>query len=193
LIDYVRYYLYEPNPLVYDDDELLVWLNHGVIDLVSRSQCLQYTEDITLVNADGSYDITGDYLHIAGAIYNDTKGLRRGNMESLGNQFFAIGEPNAFVTWNDDLWIYPKPDTDAAGNTLTLYGLERPDTMTIYSCLEIPETFVRPLVYYAVAQALYKQGKFSKARDIMMWYFEEADRLRMDYFTLDKELVAKSK
>jgi hypothetical protein len=97
------------------------------------------------------------------------------------------------VPWDDDVWIYPRPDADANGNALTIYGLERPDTMTIYSCLEIPEIFARPLVYYAVAQALYKVGKFSKAREIMMWYFEEADRMRMDYFTPTKELAAKSK
>jgi hypothetical protein len=193
LIDYVRYYLYEPEPIVYEDSELLGWLNHGVMDLVSRSQCLQYTEDITLSDGVSSYAVAGDYIHVAGVIYNDAKGLIRGNIESLGNQFHDIGEPNAYVPWEDNVWIYPRPDSDAAGNAITVYGLERPDTMTALSCLEIPEMYVRLLVYYAVAQSFYKVGKFSKAREIMMWYFEEADRLRMDYFTLEKELVAKSK
>jgi hypothetical protein len=189
IIDYVRYYLNEPNENVWDDDdELLAWINHGTMDIVARSQCLEYTEDIALVDSQLSYAIAEDYISISAVIYNDTKGLIRGNPQSLGNQFHEIGEPNAYFIWGDDIWVYPIPDTDAATNNITLFGVTRPAAISATTDdVLVPAHYDKALVYYVVAQAFTKVGQFSKAQYFTTLYMHELDRYRTDYNVIPKE------
>jgi hypothetical protein len=189
IISYARYYLNEPNENVWDDDdELLEWINHGTMDIVARSQCLEYTEDIALVASQLNYPIIQDYIFITAVIYNDTKGLIRGNPQSLGNQFHEIGEPNAYFVWNDEIWVYPKPDTDAALKNITLFGVERPaELAALTDAILVPAHYDKALVYYVVAQAFSKVGQFSKAQYFTTLYMHELDRYRTDYNVIPKE------
>ena len=57
IIDRARYQLNEQTADFWDDEELLVWLNDGMIDIVCRSLCLETTYDIMLGNRQLEYSI----------------------------------------------------------------------------------------------------------------------------------------
>lgn len=193
IITYARYYLNEPSENVWEDTELLQWVNHGTLDIVTRSQALQFTEDITLVEDQIAYDITSDYIFIMAATYDGTKGLIRGNPQSIGNQFTQSGEPNAYFIWNDDIYIYPIADATAAGNIVKIFGLTRPAAVLSGGNVLVPAHYDKALIYYVVAQALTKIGQYNKANYFTALYTNELDRYRMDYNVFIKEPVGISK
>lgn len=71
IVDRARYQLNEQTADFWDDDELLVWLNDGMIDIVCRSLCLETTYDIMLGNRRLEYSIPDPikYVGVIDTVY----------------------------------------------------------------------------------------------------------------------------
>ncbi|KKM91371.1 hypothetical protein LCGC14_1229270, partial [marine sediment metagenome] len=62
IITYVRWYLNETSENYWENDELLIWVNQGTMDIVARTRCLEGTEDVTLIANTAEYSLTGPYI-----------------------------------------------------------------------------------------------------------------------------------
>lgn len=186
IITNARAYLNEDateSTLFWSDAELLVWLNEGIIDLISRSRCLETTEDVTLVSGQLEYTLSTAYIGITGAIYNDGttyKALKMGDIRETGHAESDSG-PEFWYEWNGKVGIYPIADSDTAGDTVTFYMIERPTAITAATAIPIPAYYDHVLTIYIVAQALMKDTKVDLAAMWMQEYFRVIDRFRADY------------
>jgi len=109
IITSARYYLNEATASFWADAELLVWVNHGTMDIVGRTRCLESSEAVTLVPNTVEYSITGPYIDISTVVYNDAngekKGLVRKNPQSIGHSTDNV--PTWWYEWNGKAGIFP--------------------------------------------------------------------------------------
>lgn len=127
IITYARWYLNETAESFWEDDELLIWVNQGTMDIVARTRCLEGTEDVTLIANTAEYTLTGPYIAVTTVIYNNLpagtkKGLIRKNPQSILHS--RDNEPSFWYDWAGKIGIIPVPKiiTDAnlaIGSTTT--------------------------------------------------------------------------
>uniref|UniRef100_A0A6M3IZY7 Uncharacterized protein n=1 Tax=viral metagenome TaxID=1070528 RepID=A0A6M3IZY7_9ZZZZ len=126
IITNARYYLNETTASFWTDAELLIWVNAGTKDIVSRTRCLESSESISLLANTTEYTITGPYIDISTVVYNDINGVKKGlvrkNPQSIGHSTDI--DPTWWYEWNGKLGIFPPldlvPDAGLAiGTTLT--------------------------------------------------------------------------
>ena len=174
--------------LFWNDERLLSWLNDGLVDLVSRSHCLEDTEDITLIADQIEYAIVSDYIVVKAVQYvtaTGAKALIRGAPESVG-LVSDIGEPAYWYDWGGNLGAYP-PLSAITTEIITLYLVIRPTPIIISASIPIPAIYDKALVMYVVAQAWAKSNQMEKYGKAMALYQAELDRNRQDFLTLPKE------
>lgn len=192
-----RYYLNDPTTWggtqksIWSDTELLQWVNDGTNDIVSRTQCLEDIESETLVANTYSYALTNEFIAIKAVVYKAATGnewtLERGNFQgsagkfSFGHSENMTGAPAYFIQWENSVIVYPIPDSTAAGDTIDVYMIIKPTTVTATDDVKVPWYYDRALTLYVAAQALFKDGQYSKATKIMNDYLAELDRYRTDY------------
>lgn len=182
IITKARYYLNESTASFWTDAELLAWLNDGVLDIVSRTHCLEGNETETITTGTTEYAISTAYITVKGVVYNGVQALRKGSIEHMGDTT-DVGEPAYYFIWDNNLVIYPTPDSGASGYALTTYLVERPTAIVAGGTVAVPAQYDRALVLYIVAQALFKDEKFAKAGRFMAEYLSELDRFRVDFNT----------
>lgn len=111
IITNARYYLNDASSATafWGDTELLAWVNHGTMDIVGRTRCLESSESVTLVPNTVEYSITGPYIDISTVVYNDMnsvkKGLVRKNPQSIGHSTDSV--PTWWYEWNGKVGIFP--------------------------------------------------------------------------------------
>jgi len=175
--------------LFWNDDRLLSWLNDGLVDLVSRSHCLETTEDIDLVADQTEYAITENYIVVKAVHYvsaaSVSKALIRGAPESVG-LVSNIGEPAFWYDWGGKLGAYPAL-TSATSEKITVYLVTRPTAIIISASIPIPAIYDKALVMYVVAQSWAKSNQMEKYAKAMALYQAELDRNRQDFLTVPKE------
>lgn len=173
----------------WNDTELLQWLNDGTVDLVSRSHCLETTEDITLIADQVEYSIVGSYIVVKSVHYINSssvaKALIRGAPESVG-LVSNIGEPAFWYDWSGKLGAYPAL-TSVTTEKITVYLVTRPATVTSGQAITVPAIYDKALTMYVVAQAWAKDRQMGKYAQAMSLYQSELDRYRQDFLSVPKE------
>ncbi|MBW1983370.1 MAG: hypothetical protein JRI53_01515 [Deltaproteobacteria bacterium] len=190
IIENARSYLSGTGSDVFwNDERLLRWLNDGLVDLVSRSHCLENTEDISLIANQTEYAITSTYIVVKAVHYVSatgvSKALIRGAPESVG-LVSNIGEPAYWYDWAGKLGAYPAL-TGVTTEKITVYLVTRPEAIIISASIPIPAIYDKALVMYVVAQAWAKSNQMEKSAKIMALYQAELDRSRQDFLTMPKE------
>jgi len=186
IITNARAYLNEESTadtLFWSDAELLVWLNDGLVDLVTRSRCLEATEEVTLVSGTLEYSLSNAYIGITGAIYSDGsayKALRMGDIREAGHAESDSG-PEFWYEWNGKVGIYPIATSTTAGDTVAFYLIERPTAITAATAVPTPAYYDHILTMYIVAQAYMKDTKVDMAASWIGEYYKAIDRFRADY------------
>lgn len=194
IITNARSILHEPSAIMWSDAELLVWVNDGTMDIVSRTHCLEAIEVEALVENQLSYALSDGYILVKAVVYaqaaGDEKGLIRGNIQSIGH-VEEVGEPVYWAQEQDNIIVWPKPDAahSGAGHDIDVYTVSRPTAVTASDDVTVPACYDRALTIYVAAQAFYKDGKFAKAGRFMAEYLAELDRYRMDFVTVPKESI----
>lgn len=104
-----RYYLNETTADFWTDAELLVYLNEGTVDIVSRTRCLEGSEAVSLAANTIEYSITGPYIAVTTAIYTDQNGVKKGlvknNPQAVGHSRDNV--PNGWYDWGGKIGIFP--------------------------------------------------------------------------------------
>ena len=186
IVTNARTYINEASAVFWSDAELLVYLNDGMVDIATRARCLEDTETISLVADQIEYAPTSTFLAITAVQYSTTtytKGLLPGSPKEVG---LAVGEdsvaePVYWYEWNDRVGAYPALSS-VTSETIVLYAISLPSTLTADEDVTTPAIFDRALTLYTAAQALYKDKKFGQAGRYMAEYMEEIERFRADFY-----------
>lgn len=120
IIDDARYYLNDTSEDFWTNEELMVWLNAGIVNIAARARCLDVTETINLVKDQLEYSITEDCVGVAVATYNEGKGLIKGSPASVGH-CADLAESAYWYEWNDKVGIYPVYSGSSAADDLNTW------------------------------------------------------------------------
>ena len=166
--------------------ELLVLLNDGALDIVSRTRCLEGSESINLTNGTIEYSVTGPYIAITAVLYDDgeadPKWLTRWLIRDFDNLTIRdVGEPKYWYEWSGKVGVFPPVDT-VDNETITVYYVSRPTDVTSGQNVLVPAQYDKALTYYIVFNALMKhrsrQDEYQKYVEL---YLQELDRFRTDH------------
>lgn len=145
IITNARYYLNEATADFWSDAELLVYVNAGTMDIVTRTHCLESVEIEALIADQMAYALSDAFILIRAVIYDagsgDEKGLEKGSLEEVGH-IEETGEPSYWFQNQDNVVVYPRPDSDhsGTGHNLDVYTVKRPVKSANYSLTDL--TFV---------------------------------------------------
>ena len=187
-IDNARSYLNDTGTEFFTDAEMLVWLNAGLIDLVSRSHCLETTEDINLVADTLEYSITDDYILVKAVWYVSTTGteaLLPGKPGGVGLEE-DVEEPHYWYDWGGEIGIYPTLSS-VTTEKVTVYLVTRPTAIASNEDVPTPAIYDKALTLYIVAQAWAKDRQMGKYAQTMNLYHAELDRYRKDFLSVPQE------
>jgi hypothetical protein len=192
IIDQARKYLNDPTDygdtaesMIWSDAEMLQWVNDGTMDIVSKTHCLEDVETILLVESQTSYGLASPFIVMTDVVYNNNKSLVPSSIKDIGHmpgmtQGDELGEPAYWAAWGNHVHVNPAPDSDAAGNELDVYVIDRPTDVGGTENVLVPAQYDRALVYYVTAQALKKDNRPGAAAAFIAEYMAELDRYRVD-------------
>jgi hypothetical protein len=172
--------------------ELLQYLNDGMVDIVSRSHCLEAVESINLATDTLEYTITSTYLTVKAVHYIDASGivtaLRKGSPASVG--LVSDSESDTPVWWYDwagKVGVYPL--LTRTNETINVYLITRPTAIATGTNVTTPAIYDTALTYYIVAQAYKRDKSHAKYLQTMALYEAEMNRYRQDLNDYPREPV----
>jgi hypothetical protein len=160
--------------------QLLTWLNAGMIDIVTRTNCLETTESINLAASTLEYTITSTYLTVMTVHYIDANGnvkaLKKSSPMEVGMEE-PVGEPVYWYDWAGKIGAFPVLAARTT-ETLTVYLVTRPTSILASASVTTPAIYDTALVHYMVAQAYLKNLSHGKYAQHMALYISELDKIR---------------
>jgi len=175
--------------LFWNDTRLLQWVNDGMVDVVSKSHCLEDTEDIDLVADQVEYTITSEYILVKSVWYVDSdsksRGLLPGKPADVGG-VEDVEEPAYWYDWAGKIGAYPTLSS-ATTEKITVYLVTRPSVIAISGNVTVPAIYDKALTMYVVAQAWLKEKQLEKYAKAMALYQAEIDRYRQDFLSVPQE------
>lgn len=134
------------------------WANDAQLDIVRKTECLQFHFETDSIANDGSYTFPIPFVRLRRVTFNGIK-LKRIELEELdkiaGDREAQpkVGTPDRYYVWGNRLFLYPLPSKDGEGN-LEIYCVKRPEALSgDQSIPEIPEHMHEDIVRYALARA----------------------------------------
>jgi hypothetical protein len=126
IVDRAEVWLNDSDNRFWSAGELLQWLNEGMIDIVSRSHCLEATETVFLDTNTIEYTVSSTYLTVKAVQYVDAShnswALKKGSPASVG-QNTAVTIPTYWYDWGGKVGIYPALTSLAnSSNTFAISG-----------------------------------------------------------------------
>ena len=175
--------------MFWNDTRLLQWVNDGMIDVVSKSHCLETTEDINLVADTVEYSITDDYILVKSVWYVNSDGESRGLLPGKPSDVGAVEdveEPAYWYDWGGKVGAYPTLSS-VTNEKITVYLVTRPAAIIISANVTVPAIYDKALTMYVVAQAWLKEKQLEKYAKAMSLYQAELDRYRKDFLSVPQE------
>lgn len=157
IIDRAREFLNDPTTYggtqksIWSDAELLEYLNDGTM-AIFKMGVVEDIESETLVENQTAYPLGDSFIEIVGVVYDSTKPLEPGSFKEWLN-VEEHGTPAYWMPWETGVIVFPAPDSDAAGNTIDVYVVERPSAVAGDANVLVPAQYDLALVYFIVAQA----------------------------------------
>lgn len=168
------------------DSELLEFLNWGLVDIATRSKCIETTENITLISGVTQYLLNDPYISVSGAVYSGLttypspyKSVKPTGIDMIGD-VEAIGIPDKYVVWDDYIIVLPTPESGASGYTMTVYMAGRPSTVALSGTIPTPAIYDKALSLWVAAHIYLKSENYGGYGVLMKLYAEEMDRWRAD-------------
>jgi len=178
LIVEVRNFLNEPTGSFWSDTEITTWLNDAVRSVNRQTLSTEAREKFVVDSGTSEYAMTETYLMVKGATLQTGvtayKALFRGKAEDVGH--VNKDEPTYFYEFNGKVGIYPLKDTSdftSTGTTLYVSYVPYQSTLSGSSTIPTPAILDRAIVYYAVAQALYKDKRFNSGNLFIVQHYQD--------------------
>lgn len=184
IIERVRLEIWEPSARTVSNDDIISWINDGMVDLANKTGCLEETTiSITIVENQYTYDITTDFLSVEGCWYDSEDTTDPVRVSTLirapiynirTGQEKERGRPKAFTIWDNDLIVWPIPTADHAGDTLNLYAVAMPTSVSSVSDnIGTPYYLDQALIYYVAMRVALKHGDKNSLESYKGMYAEE--------------------
>ncbi len=190
IITNARYMLNETSADFWSDTELLVWLNYGVLDIVTRTRCLEAKESISLVDTQLEYPLLADYLIITSVAYKTSvggyEGLTKIEPSGIGENLMSLtlgsdAVPAEWFEWDGKISISPLPSANVIGDTVDIHFIDKPESVLSTENISLPAIYDRALILFIISKAQIKARHLSMASQLMAQYVNELDRYRMDF------------
>lgn len=174
IIDQVRLEIWQPSVRSVSDTDLLNWINDGIVELVSRTGCLEEsTVTITVVANQYVYPITTNFLTVEGVWYDSGDTTDTARVSTLvrapihnirSGQEKERGRPKAFTVWDNDLVVWPIPSSDHAAQSLEVWLVSMPTKLTATTdAIGLPYYLDPALVYYVSFRSFLKHSDTNNA------------------------------
>jgi len=195
IITNARAYLNQVGSTFCTADQMLVWLNDGMMDLTTLGLSGQETETITLVADTIEYSITSSYIKVVAVFYIDSDGkekaLKQGNVWSVGlTEADLVPDadkiPTFWYEWAGKIGVYPPLAAidGTTAETVKLYLVKRPAALALSSDdVTTPAIYDKALTLYIAAQGFLRGRQFNKAEVLMDMYYKELGITREDLNT----------
>ena len=184
------------NDNFWSDAEMLGWVNEGMLDIVSKSHCLEGTAEIILSTDTKDYAWTGtsNYLTVDphGAyiqLHSSSKYKTLTNNKSVIGHITNTGPPAYWYEFNGRVHVWPVPIAAYSGSTVYVDYVAIPDgCSTSGLAIETPEIYDPALVYFVISRAMSKE-KNQASMAYMNLYQQTIDRYRADFIDEPKESI----
>jgi len=171
----VRLQLRAPNSGTLSDDNVITWINRGVLDVSVRTKCIRVDATGTSVSGQQANTIvtscigakTITRLEFDGEVlqgpipFNDIDGLLKGKSLS------ATGKPKYWVPYGRSVRLYPVPTSAYHGKTMHLFCAGMSEAFaasgTTLASLGIPELYGPAVETFARHKGLLALGEEEKA------------------------------
>ncbi len=180
----------------FEETEVGIWVNLGVQDVVTKTNCLQSSATADVNSGQREYTQPDDCFRITRVTYN---GKRIGctNFEELDtdnvNWEDETGTPTNYIKYKNEIWLYPMPNADLTAGLKVFYD-EMVEKMTadddvpfndrkqLYPYHELP-------ILFALHRAYQKDEKFTpNAQAIMGEYVVRIRLMRGELSPPDEPL-----
>lgn len=178
-IGIVRTDLNELTAAFWTDAELITWIDEAITEIVNQTRCLEATvEDVTLASSDYDYTLSSSFLDVEMALYDsgdDSRGIQiyaldRTNLNDIGH-VVETGRPKKYALWNDQIIVWPIPDSTISGTTIHVYYIPMPSGVTTStSPIETPAYFDPAITDYVKAKAYLKDNRINLANTFMGYF-----------------------
>ena len=108
----------------FEETEVGIWVNLGVQDVVTKTNCLQSSATADVNSGQREYTQPDDCFRITRVTYN---GKRIGctNFEELDtdnvNWEDETGTPTNYIQYKNEIWLYPMPNADLTAGLKVFY------------------------------------------------------------------------
>lgn len=174
---------------IFNDTEMLSWVNDGHVDIVARSHALQTTESVNLVADTIEYSLSTTYSTVLAVQYNDASGnvyaLQPGTPAGVGVDV-TLSYPKYWYEWAGKIGVYPSLSS-VTTETVTVYIITRPTAITLTDNITVPAIYDKALTYYVAAQACWKDRQTARYAQLMQMYLNEIALYRADLNEIKEE------
>lgn len=148
----------DPANAQFDSEDVLRWINDGIIDLSINNDLAQATATVALSSGVNTVNLPTDLLILKSVKLNGRK--LDGTSQQEADETWDIngnnGVPTAFYVWMNKLYLYPTPNISAQlsvnyTQTVTLDGSDDVE-------LPLPVQYHTRIVEYCLAQAAELNG-----------------------------------
>lgn len=180
----------------WSDAELLGWVNEGMLDVVSKTHCLEDTATIILSGNTKAYTWTGtsNYLTInPNGVFlqdkNTSKYTVLTNNKSIIGHVSDTGPPKYWYEFNNEVHVWPVPTSSHSGSTIYADYVPIPDGCSVVGeAIETPEIYDPALVFYVISRAMSKEKNPASVAYHQL-YQQTVDRYRADFIDEPKESI----
>ncbi len=180
----VRALLGEPTARRVSDAEIVRWINKAVSLIMRRNLACGEVYSVLLAANDFTPTPPADVISIRSVVYTQSvtayqpgstgKALLKMHPRHFSNiQAYTAGAPQEWAWFDDILYIWPLPDSDAHAKYLTVFYYASHGAVAIASgdfYKFIPFHYQPYIIWYAYAQALMKIGKAEQALQYMSYF-----------------------
>jgi len=171
----VRSLLNEPAAEFWTDEEIGNWIDQAVVDISTKTLCVETTGDIELGADTAEYDFPTGALKVVACLY-DGRGLLKIRPHQVGHVTERTkGKPEYWYPFAKKIGVFPVPDSTRAGEKMTVYYHKMTYDITL-----IPDEFQLLAIQYAVRNALMKDRKWASAAQMNGIYLNNAGFGRQD-------------
>uniref|UniRef100_A0A6M3JR36 Uncharacterized protein n=1 Tax=viral metagenome TaxID=1070528 RepID=A0A6M3JR36_9ZZZZ len=178
--------------------DIIQWTNEAVEVSVILTRGMEASEDITLVEDTISYTISASHYDISHAIYDSgvTGSPRRFSVLTRFIPTNAVPQqqpnPVFWWEWENKFYVFPAPDSNIAGATITIYLISNPTTLTaVGDAIPTPAYLDTAIIYYVKSKAYFKERSEQKATFYLKLFHQLINDYRQDIIRFDNPVPVK--
>lgn len=168
VISRVRSMSGDTSVLQFSNDDVLTWINDGIIECARQNNLLQKRATQTVVTGQAEYTLPADILKLYSVKYDGNK-LPVLTLEEFDEQYSdsslaPVGTPITSYLWADQVNLHPKPDNST--KALTIDYIYRPETLLIENIstddVPLPISYHQRIVDYCLAQVAQQDDNLNR-------------------------------